>query len=395
MKKLLKWLLSALYGLVMIEIIVMVSPFAFYWYAIYAPMLQGMHRWKATAWLEAFFLPHAIVTTSPFLEFLRWEAGPLCFSLGIIGFLFCAAQVYRSKFLHRGVVHSWIYSRIRHPQYLCLGVAGIGLLTMWPRIIILVLYAVMLIAYYFLARLEEQQLEAKHSDYAAYRQRTAMFIPGNPGGKIFGALFGWIPNRSAALAASCIVVFALCVGGALLLRRSTINHAATALLPDGRTLAIAIWPMPADKIESVVSAALRDTQVRSALEKQQGAVFTVHVLPADYGMVEMFADLSMNDQMFGGSARQFFRHMVGLLFPFLRVHHEAHLMGTPSGDYELVFSRVDGSDRHPVPLSGIAGLETQMTPVVIADVAGEPAAVQKVVLPPPRDYWGDITMPMF
>ena len=32
MKRVLKWLASALYGLVMIEVVIMISPFAFYWY---------------------------------------------------------------------------------------------------------------------------------------------------------------------------------------------------------------------------------------------------------------------------------------------------------------------------------------------------------------------------
>jgi len=49
MKKVLKWLASALYGLVMIEVVIMISPFAFYWYSLYAPTLQGLHRWRATA----------------------------------------------------------------------------------------------------------------------------------------------------------------------------------------------------------------------------------------------------------------------------------------------------------------------------------------------------------
>lgn len=190
MKKFLKWILSALYGLVMIEVIVMISPFAFYWYSVYAPTLQKLHRWRATAWMEAFFLPHSVITTSPFLEFLRWRVGTYAFSLGILAFLFCAVQVYGGKLLRRGPAHSWIYARIRHPQYLSLAVAGFGLLTMWPRIIILILYLGMLFAYYFLARFEEKQMEAKYPEYASYRHRTAMFIPGNPGGKLFRLLFG-------------------------------------------------------------------------------------------------------------------------------------------------------------------------------------------------------------
>jgi hypothetical protein len=57
MKRLLKWLASAFHGLVMIEVVIMISPFAFYWYSLYARTLQGLHRSGGTAWTEAFFLP--------------------------------------------------------------------------------------------------------------------------------------------------------------------------------------------------------------------------------------------------------------------------------------------------------------------------------------------------
>lgn len=46
---------------------------------------------------------------------------------------------------------SGVYRHIRHPQYLSLGIAGLGLLTYWPRMIIVVFYLLMRTAYYGLA----------------------------------------------------------------------------------------------------------------------------------------------------------------------------------------------------------------------------------------------------
>src|SRR5207249_11136638 len=97
MKKFVKWLLSALYGLVMIEVIIMISPFAFYWYSLYAPTLEGLHRWRATAWMEAFFLPHPVISTSAALELLRWQAGTYCFSLRILSVIQRSVQVATAK----------------------------------------------------------------------------------------------------------------------------------------------------------------------------------------------------------------------------------------------------------------------------------------------------------
>lgn len=395
MKKLMKVILSGLYGLAMIEVIIMASPFAFYWYSLYAPTLQGVHRSRATAWMEAFFLPHSVITTSSFLEFLRWRLGLYCFGLGILAFFVCALQIYSAKLLHRGVVHSWIYSHIRHPQYLSLSIAGLGLLTLWPRLIILVLYLGMLFAYYFLARFEERQEEAQHPEYAEYRARTAMFILGDPGGKLFRLLFDWILNRKAAIAVCSIVVIMIVMGTGLTLRRYTIRHTATEIMPEDRTFAIAIHPMPPDKMQQVVSVALQDPRVQAALAKESGAVFTAHLLPQNYGMLPMFADVGRDHRMYTRLSVGRFRYLAGLIFPFLDIRQKNLIMGTPQDNFKVVFSRVDEPGRSQIAVEQVTDLSAKMTPVVIAEVGGDTPTLHSVMIPPRRSFWGDITMPMF
>jgi protein-S-isoprenylcysteine O-methyltransferase Ste14 len=395
MKKVLKWLVSALYGLVMIEVVIMISPFAFYWYSLYAPTLQGLHRSRATAWMEAFFLPHAVITTSHFLEPLRWQIGSWAFGLGLLAALVCGVQVYATKLLKRKAATGWMYSYIRHPFYLSLAVAGFGLLTIWPRIIILVLYLGMLFLYFFLARFEEKQVEAAHPEYAEYRERTGMFLPGNPGGKLFRLLFGWIPNRGLALTASSAVIIVLVIGGALALRRDTIAHAATYLLPADRTMAIAIWPTPPDRIHQVVSVALQDERVRTALGKEEGAAFTAHLLPQDYGMVNMFADVGTNHRMFSKVSVRRLASVVGFAIPSVDPHRKNRIMGTAQENYKVIFSRVDEPGNSQLPVSKVTDLSAKMTPVVIANIGGASPTVESVMIPPRRSFWGDITMPMF
>jgi protein-S-isoprenylcysteine O-methyltransferase Ste14 len=395
MKKALKWLASVLYGLVMIEVVIMISPFAFYWYSLYAPTLQGLHRWRATAWMESFFLPHSVITTSSLLEFMRWRVGSWAFGLGLLAALICGVQVYGTKLLKRKAAESWMYKYIRHPFYLSLAVAGFGLLTIWPRMIILVLYVGMLLLYYFLARFEEKQVEAAHPEYAEYRKRTGMFLPGNPGGKLFRVFFGWIPNRGLALATSSAVIVALVLGGALALRRDTIAHSATELMPADRIMAIAIWPTPPDRIQQVVSAALQDERVRAALEKEQGAAFTAHLLPKDYGMVNMFADVGTDHRMFSKVSVLRITSWLGFAVPSVDPRHKNRIMGSPQEDYKVVFSRVDEPGDTQLPVSKVTDLSAKMTPVVIAYVDGANPVVDNVLIPPRRSFWGDITMPMF
>src|SRR5207244_8734078 len=93
-------------------------------------------------------------TTSPFLEFMRWDLGRYAFGLGLLGFFFFAVQIYGSRLFRRKVVTSGVYRYIRHPQYLCLNISVFGLFTMWPRMVILLFFVGVLFAYYYLARVE-------------------------------------------------------------------------------------------------------------------------------------------------------------------------------------------------------------------------------------------------
>jgi len=395
MKKVLKWLASALYGLVMIEVVIMISPFAFYWYSLYVPTLQGLHRWRATAWMESFFLPHSVITTSSFLEFLRWQVGSWAFGLGLLAAMICGVQVYATKLFKRKAATGWMYSHIRHPFYVSLAVAGFGLLTIWPRIIILILYLGMLFLYFFLARFEEKQVEAAHPEYAEYRKRTGMFLPGNPGGKLFRLFFGWIPNRGLALTASSALIIVLVLSGALALRRYTIGHSATEFLPADRTMAIAIWPTPPEKIQQVVAAALQDERVRAALGKEEGAAFTAHLLPQDYGMVNMFADVGTDHRMFSKVSVRRLASVIGFAIPSVDPYRKNRIMGTAQENYKVIFSRVDEPGNSHLAVSKVIDLSAKMTPIVMANVSGGSPIVESVIIPPRRSFWGDITMPMF
>src|SRR5438132_2783120 len=88
-------------------------------------------------------LPHLSTEILP-------SIGGLIFLLGLVGFVLSAFQLYYAKFRRRGVVRSGFYKRIRHPQYLFLAVAGLGLLILWPRFILLVVYINMLWFYHLL-----------------------------------------------------------------------------------------------------------------------------------------------------------------------------------------------------------------------------------------------------
>jgi len=72
-----------------------------------------------------------------------------------------------------------VYARVRHPQYtgLFLIVFGEGIVH-WPTIVSVVAFPVIVLAYTYLARKEEEQMLEKFGDeYRAYQRRVPMFIP--------------------------------------------------------------------------------------------------------------------------------------------------------------------------------------------------------------------------
>ena len=67
---------------------------------------------------------------------------------------------------------------VRHPQYTGIFLAIIGQLIHWPTIPTVVLFPVIVWAYYRLAKREEQQmLEKFGTAYVIYCQHVPMFIP--------------------------------------------------------------------------------------------------------------------------------------------------------------------------------------------------------------------------
>src|SRR5450759_3838829 len=85
-----------LYFVICFEILIMISPFAGFFYSAFNPVLLGLAKYRATKWLSSFFFTHMVVPPNDFLKVVR-VMGSVLFALGLIVFLVCAVQVYASK----------------------------------------------------------------------------------------------------------------------------------------------------------------------------------------------------------------------------------------------------------------------------------------------------------
>jgi protein-S-isoprenylcysteine O-methyltransferase Ste14 len=394
-KPLRRWfsrLVAIIYGLAMFEVVIMISPFAFYFYSAYGPTLKWLNHSKATAWLTGFVLPHSVFTTSAFLEFLRWDLGRYAFGLGLLAFFVFAAQIYGSKLLGKKMVTSGVYRYIRHPQYLCLSVSAFGLLTIWPRMIVFLLFIGVLFAYYFLARAEERRMLALAPSYADYMNRTGMFLLGNPGGRLFRLLFKRVQDQRFAHRLVLGISMMLLLVAGLALRAYTLRHISRTTAAANVEL-VSVYPMRPATMQKVAALALADTAVQQALQREGNATFVVHILPHDYGMMGMFADVGARHMTPGNVHLRGFRYLGPWLLPFLQKRTE--VMGSQGGDYRIVFSRVDDPHGIPASAAGLFDLSQKMTPVYVVDVNAASDKVSGATDPPRRSFWGDVKMPIF
>lgn len=76
------------------------------------------------------------------------------------------------------LVTDGIYSYVRHPQYSGLFMIILGMMIQWPTFATLLMWPVLMITYYRLAKKEEGELEKQFGEeYIYYKVRAAAFVP--------------------------------------------------------------------------------------------------------------------------------------------------------------------------------------------------------------------------
>lgn len=385
-----------LYFIIGLEVLVMISPFAAFFYSAFNPFLLFLARWPATQWLADFFLPHMVLPPCAFLKTLR-VSGSVLFVGGALVFLACAGQVYFHKFSGRGPVLGGLYAHIRHPQYVALAVTGIGLSVLWPRFLTVVLWTVMVALYYLLARDEERRMVAAFGDqYRAYMAGTGMFLP-----RAVEQGLARVPGpRSPALRVpvTLVLILALAVGSALALRRYTV--ARLPLWSNGQISALAVLPGDMLMIEHRMDDVLRMPEIESRLVRDPGAVLA-YVVPVQYVMQGMIADTE--------PAYRLYEHhqtvaMIAdwILHPFRHLegghamrHHAnvgpASANGSP-GVRRIIFLHVGGSGREPSALFAVGAART---PLFLVDVDMHALTLLDVRDLGPGTGWGRVPTPMF
>jgi protein-S-isoprenylcysteine O-methyltransferase Ste14 len=377
-----------LYFVICLEILIMISPFAGFFYSAFNPFLLGLARYPATRWLSSFFFVHLVAPPNEFLQFVR-IMGSVLFVAGFVVFLVCALQVYASKFLKTGPSLKALYSVIRHPQYLSLAVSGIGLAILWPRFLVVVLWIAMVLVYYLLAKDEERRMLKQYPEtYQKYMETSGMFLP-----KGIEQSFGF--SSTGGRIALFVLLSLFIVGGAFLLRDYTIAH-----LPLWSELNVAVLPiMPQDEpmLEHRMADILNLEEVKTKLHG--GESYLVYFMPPNYVMQGLIGDTGGDWQLY----KQ--HHTISMITDFI-LHPSGHLAGHMHGDAShsehgmepatvrrLIFVAISGAT--PGKKLDLFAINAMRTPEFMIDVDVHTLRVVDAKSLPVETAWGKVPTPTF
>lgn len=283
------WGACAFYVLIAFEFLYMASPFAVYFYSVYRPALDFFNRSPLLAWLIRFFMPHFTQTSSAIINAHNIIGGVLAI-FGFVAFCVGALQVYSAKLFRKGAVTGGVYNIIRHPQYASFILCSFGLLLLWPRFIVLLMFVTMLFAYYALARAEEKECEIKFGkSYTDYKAKTNMFLPFKlPFSDRIPALPQSNPKRILVMLGIYVVTLSISIGVATVLNRWTIGSLYGVYTDDSAT--ISVNRIEADTLHSIIDIALSDEKVKQRIEtseESKNTKFFNYVLPGEGYIAEI------------------------------------------------------------------------------------------------------------
>ncbi len=278
-----------LYAAATLEMIIMVTPFAAYFYTVYTPLFHGLDQSAVTAWLPQFFLPHLAHTKIGLFRGVEW-LGVVLALVGLVGFFACAIQLYYGKFVKKQLVSGGLYGRVRHPQYLMLMVGGLGFLLLWPRFFILLTYLMMLGLYYILARHEEETIKARYGSVTDdYLARVPMFNPFRSPDR--QAKHQPMPRAKAFTVWIVIVVVSL--GLAFGLRAIAVSQLYAVQMDSPDVTALSFREMDDDSIRTIAQTVLRSPPLQAFLQRKPDAALFMQINNGRSQLRHLLIDLGM------------------------------------------------------------------------------------------------------
>ncbi len=361
------WLAYLLIGF---EIVYMISPLALYYYSAYGPSLNFLHHWPQTAWLSQFFLPHYTESSSWILNTLH-HVGWKIFYTGLILFLLGAGQIYYAKFTKPGAVTGGLYRWVRNPQYTAFAIMGFGVLLVWPRFLVLVMYVTMLFVYHWLAKHEEKDCEKKFGEsFKKYVANTPMFIP------LKLPALPWPEAGMKRITANFFlfgIVLLLTVGVGMGVRNYGLNRVSAFYANDMAVISTTLMSKP--EMEKTLQIALASSEVQNKLAQVgygAGAKLLNYIVPLNW----FLPDLPLEKSPEG-----------------VHGHHQPKSFNRD--EYKVLFTKAKLTTVQPVADEDIIKKTVAREPLIVVKLNKATGEILGIEQPPAHVRWGDIPTPLF
>ena len=401
---------SALFYLsfiVAFEIAIMISPFAFFFYAAFNPFLLALNQSWMTRWLTPFFLPHMVVPPNEALTIFR--------ILGSVFFVGGDADISRLRWtgLHGQVIEEAVSQQkdciplFAIPNISDLGMAALGLAIMWPRFLTLTLFAVMLFLYYLLAKDEERRMISRFGDsYIAYINRTGMFLPHF----IERAFIGNPKPQQRLSIGKAIVIFlvllVITVGSGFILRAYTVHH-----LPLEQVNGIDVITITKEDLtraEQLLPSALQNPAIASKLqlmENNKGHRLLAYFIPIDYVMQGMIANTGEEWKLFEqhktiGMITEYIFHPFAHLTeghahqPGMQAHNLS-MHDSPSMKRRIIFIELSAGNKDLTSPFDDFDINITRKPLFFVDIHLHTGEILQIRDTPAGSGWGTVPTPMF
>lgn len=358
------------YFVIAFEIVYMISPLALYYYSAYGPSLNFLHNSPQTAWLSQFFLPHYTESSSWILNSLH-DVGWKVFGVGFVLFLVGAGQIYYAKFAKKGAVTGGLYRWVRNPQYTAFAVMGFGVLLIWPRFLVLVMYVTMLFVYFWLAKHEEKECDEKFGEgFRAYVTNTPMFLP------LQLPKIPWPQVGLKRLAANFLlfgVVMLVFIGAGMRLRNYALSRSAIFYANDAATIATTL--MSTAEMEKTLQLALTPAEVKNKLTQAgygAGAKLLNYIVPLNW----FLPDLPLEKSPEG-----------------VHGHHQPKSFNRD--EYKVLFTKAKLTTAKAVADEDIIKKTVAREPLIVVKLNKATGEILGIEQPPAHVRWGNIPTPLF
>jgi hypothetical protein len=228
-----------------------------------------------------------------------------------------------------------------------------------------------------------------------------MFLPGEPGGRIFSLLFGWIKPKWVGILVSYILVMFLSVIGAMGLRNYTIEHLPAVHIKN-MTL-VPVFERPEKEVAGLYRHILANKNVHRFLAENK-RVNLAYIMPGDFfltalvtdedrrfssDMIERFPDvLEWHEHKFEGGLGKFFR----IFYNFIGT------LGGVETNYDVerfIFVSVEDAAGKPVSQKHLFDLGLQRNPALLVDYDKFDGKIINIIETSSDNKWGAVPMPTF